>query len=86
MTSQRAHDERQKNDVVSISTVLINWHIGRRKGNGDVERSLQRGTLRRSELASIRPDKDNEIHGNPTALLVFRTGKVGKRDGLVTRV
>lgn len=65
---------------------FISWHIGRRKGSGDVERSLQRDKLRHSELASIRPDKDNEIHGNSTALLVFRTGKVARGYGMVTHV
>lgn len=56
------------------------------KGSGDTETSLPRDKLRHSELASIRPDKDNEIHGNSTALLVFRTVKVARGDGLVTHV
>lgn len=51
-----------------------------------MEKSLQRDKLRDSELASIRPDRDNEIHGNSAALLVFRTGKVAGGDAGVTHV
>lgn len=83
---QRAHDERQKTDIGSQYLGFISWHIGRRKGSGDTERSLRRDKLRHSELASIRPDKDNEIHGISTALLVFRTGKVARGYGMVTHV
>lgn len=63
---------------------FINWHIGRRKVAGTWRGS--RDKLRHTKWASIHPDKDNDIHGNSTALLVFRMGKVARGDGLVTHV
>lgn len=76
---------RKGRRLIQQVSVLRVHQLAYRKEKGRV-RNLQSDRLRRGEWASVYPDKDNEIHGNSTALLVFGIGKAARGDGVVTHV